>query len=182
MNKTLVLLSGGLDSTVVLALSKEAKVVCAAIGFDYGQAHKIELEKAEGIAKHYDVMFERVRLPVLPHVDDVVFAGRNMILAAMAVGIAQASGFTNIAIGCNKSDWEHFPDCRPSFWEPIKRAAETYGIIVETPLLYDTKQDIVKLAKTLGVPIEKTWSCYAPNAAGEPCGKCLACEVRNQAL
>jgi 7-cyano-7-deazaguanine synthase len=182
MTTTIVLLSGGLDSAVVLAACVGQGDEVAAIGFDYGQPHRIELEHAATIAEHYEVPFELIFIAEMPKIDDVVFAGRNLVLAAHAIALAHARGVDRIAIGCNASDWERFADCRPEFWHALHRCARgAYGIDVLTPLLYADKRDVVAQAHRLNVPIGLTWSCYAPQE-GKPCGKCLACETRKDAL
>ena len=179
--KTLVLLSGGIDSAVVLAVCVADGDECLAVGFDYGQPHVIELDHARDVADDFGVPYEQVRLPAMPKVDDVVFAGRNLVLISLAIAMAQARGFDRVAVGCNASDWIRFPDCRPEFWRNVERCAQAYGVIVLTPLIHMSKLDVVKHAAKLNVPIGLTWSCYAPQD-GEPCGKCLACEIRNGAL
>ncbi len=176
--RTIVLLSGGLDSAVVLAALSGERV---ALGFDYGQPHKIELQRAQAIAVHYGVPFEIIALPHMPRVNDVVFAGRNLVFASTAIALAQSRGFGSIAIGCNASDWMRFPDCRPPFWKAMQECASAYGINIVTPLMHHDKREIVEAARRFGVPIELTWSCYDPQGR-EPCGKCLACETREGAL
>lgn len=180
-NKTIVLLSGGLDSSTLLALFVNASECHLALGFDYGQPHHIELKRAALIAKHFNIPFEIVRLPHLPKVNDVVFAGRNMVFISHAIAFAQARGFHRVAAGPNAGDWQQFPDCRPDFWRQIAICAEAYGVQVVTPFIHARKSDIVKQARLLKVPIELTWSCYDPQGE-EPCGKCLACKVRKEAL
>lgn len=174
----IVLLSGGLDSAVVLAMTPRGSLC---IGFDYGQPHKIELERAAMIAEHYKARLEIVRLPNLPKVNDVVFGGRNMVFASVAIAMAQARGHGSIWIGCNASDWAEFPDCRPLFWQSMGAAAEAYGVSLVTPLIQMSKTEVAATARQLNVPIELTWSCYSPQN-GQPCRKCLACETREKAL
>lgn len=202
--KILIPLSGGLDSATVLALAIRDNHEVNAVGFEYGQPHRIELEHAERIAARYGVPFETVRIPNMPKTNAVVFAGRNLVLAATAISLAAARGFGAVAFGCNASDWQDFPDCRPAFWNSVRAAAEAYGIRVLTPLIYHSKQDVAETARRYGVPIDLTWSCYSPryvpggdgwDAGGSraaayenhpiepvPCGKCLACETRAKAL
>lgn len=179
--KTIVPLSGGLDSATVLAgLISTGQIL--AVGFSYGAKHgQIEQTRAEDIAKHYDVRFEKVTLPRMPLVNDVVFAGRNLAFASAAISIGQSSGYDNVAFGCNASDWKMFPDCRPVFWSAVSKCAEPYGITILTPLLHMSKREVVEAARKLNVPIEQTWSCYDPQGF-DPCGKCLACKTRNEAL
>lgn len=184
--KTLVLLSGGLDSAVVLASHIKSGDLCLALGFDYGQPHRIELERAQQIADHYYTPFEIITLPGMPKVDDVVFSGRNLVFASIAIATAQARGFEHVAVGCNASDWSRFPDCRPPFWRAVETCAQAYGVSVSVPLIYAWKTDVVQTARKLGVPIELTWSCYSPLnviQAGKyvPCGECLACKTRKEA-
>jgi 7-cyano-7-deazaguanine synthase len=172
----LVCLSGGLDSAVVLAMLRDEERT--AIGFEYGQPHALELERAEALAQKEGVPFRRVYLPIIPKVNDVVFSGRNAIFASVAAGFAQAEGYSHIAFGCNMSDWGRFPDCRPAFWSAVGEALfKGYGVRVLTPLLHQMKVDVVRHAARLGVVLGDTWSCYAPRD-GQPCGKCLACETR----
>ncbi len=179
--KTIVLLSGGLDSATVLAGCVGSRDECLALGFDYGQPHRIELDHAAWIAAHYKTPFEVASVPAMPKVNDVVFAGRNFVFAAIAIATAQARGFDRIAVGCNASDWERFPDCRPEFWRRLTDCAGAYGVAVATPLIYLSKRDVVEQARLLGVPVENTWSCYSPQD-DEPCGECLACTTRQEAM
>lgn len=181
--KTIVLLSGGLDSATLLAMMQDIRGArdCLAIGFDYGQRHRIELERARQIAERFGTAFEVVTLPPMPRIDDVVFAGRNLVFAAHAIAIAQARGYPCVAIGCNANDWKRFPDCRPEFWIPLQRSAEFYSITLQTPFIHRGKRDIAEAARRLGVPIELTWSCYDPKG-DQPCGECLACKTRQEAL
>lgn len=176
---SLICLSGGLDSALVLA-ARVRVVKCVAIGFDYGQRHIIELARAKAIADHYGVKFDVMEIAPLPRIDGVIVAGRNLALAGSAISIAAANGYDSVEFGCNASDWERFPDCRPFFWKSVRDAASAYGVRVSTPLLHTSKAEILRQAKILGVPIGLTWSCYDPN--GEtPCGVCLACQTRKDA-
>jgi 7-cyano-7-deazaguanine synthase len=169
--KRLLLLSGGLDSTLLLA--RFGADLC--VGFDYGQSHAVELTCAAEIAKHYNAPFERHLIPVMPRINDVVFAGRNAVMISVGAAIAQARGLEVVMIGCNFSDAERFPDCRPEFCRHMDAAMNyAYGVRVSAPLLTHTKSMIVRAARDVGVPT--TWTCYAPTAYGERCGNCYSCQ------
>ena len=172
---SVLLLSGGIDSAVCLAMERGRK--CYAIGIDYGQPHVIELQYAKKIAEAENVPFEILTAPNFKKSDDVVFNGRNFAMIGLAVAYAASCDAKKIIIGSNFTDWERFPDCRPEFIRLINAALNTadYGISVTAPLIQKTKKQVKDMALELGV-IE-TWSCYNPQG-NEPCGKCLACEVR----
>jgi len=177
--KVLVCLSGGIDSATVLALMKEQQHEREVLLFDYAQLHIIELEYARKIAN--GLVIHKIELAPMPLVDDVVFAGRNLVLASHAISIAAARRMDAVAFGCNQSDWERFPDCRPLFWKAVNQAAyDAYGVRVLLPLLRMTKAEVVIEARRLGVPLDRTWSCYDPQG-DRPCGECLACRVRKEA-
>lgn len=165
----LVLLSGGMDSA--LCLARYGAELC--IGVDYGQPHRIELEHARRIADHYETPFEVLSVPAMPRVNDVVFAGRNAVLLSLAAAVAQERALATVVIGCNFSDAQRFPDCRPQFIKAMNEALlAAYGVRVSAPLLTMTKAQIVAEAKDRGVP--ETWTCYEPRN-GQQCGECYSC-------
>ena len=174
--KSVVLLSGGIDSAVCLALARGSDRL--ALGFDYGQPHQIELQHAQKVADAEGVSLLVQHLPFMGKINDVVFAGRNAVLASLAASLAASRGYEAVVMGCNYSDWQRFPDCRPAFINPLREALKYgYGISLSTPLLRMSKHQIVDKAKELGVDLSLTWSCYNPQQ-GRACGKCLACETR----
>jgi 7-cyano-7-deazaguanine synthase len=146
-----------------------------AVGFDYGQPHAIELTYAARLAECFAVSFERQSLPATPRINDVVFAGRNAVLLTVAAAIAQARGIDSVVIGCNFSDAQRFPDCRPDFIKAMNTALTgAYGVRVSAPLLTMTKAQIVAEARKRDLP--ETWTCYAPTSAGQRCGECYSCK------
>lgn len=170
---TLLLLSGGMDSA--LCLARYGASLC--IGVDYGQPHLIELQHAARVAERYGTPFEILLGPTMPRVDDVVFSGRNAVLLGMGAAVAQARGLKTVVIGCNFSDAQRFPDCRPDFIRSMDKAfTAAYGVRVFAPLLTTTKQQIVAEARERGLP--ETWTCYAPGRDGLPCFKCYSCQGR----
>lgn len=172
----LILLSGGLDSA--LCLHKYGAELC--VGFDYGQPHAIELQYAGKIALRYGVLFEVHKLMTMPKVNDVVFAGRNAVFLAAAASIAQTRGIKNVIIGCNYSDHERFPDCRPPFIRALSEAyREAYGVTVSAPLLTTSKTAIV--GESPAWMLDETWTCYSPKD-GKQCGECPACKVMARSI
>ena len=183
--KTLLLFSGGLDSTYLLhELLAKHEVVC--LSFIYGQPHADkELTAAKAITDKLGVehLFEKLDFPFLKQDmagDNPVVPNRNMIFLAVAGAIAEVHKCTAIHIGCTQSDYEFFPDCRPAF---LRRANEAMlsanGIHVVAPLVGRTKADIVQTGKSHNIDWNETWSCYA--GRDEPCGECLACKERKAA-
>lgn len=178
-SRVLVCLSGGLDSAVVLDMMQERYEVEAVL-FDYGQPHVIELRFAEALARGKSAPYRLIRLDSMLLVNEVVFAGRNLVLAAHTISIAAAEGFYAVAMGCNQSDWDRFPDCRPDFWAGVNIASKAYGVNVLLPLLRMSKAEVVSEAKRRGVAVDTTWSCYSP-LDEQPCTSCLACKTRMEA-
>jgi 7-cyano-7-deazaguanine synthase len=205
----LVVLSGGLDSTVCLALAADASHPSdslVAVTFDYGQRHRIELERAATIAGHYGADHLVVRLDasawggsaLTDEAIGVPDAGsdgtdgipvtyvpaRNLIFLSVAVGVAEARDLDGVAIGVNALDYSGYPDCRPEFVASfastaalaLKRGVEGRPVEVRTPLIDKTKAQIVELGRSLDAPLELTWSCYRGDP--QPCGTCDACALR----
>ncbi|MBP9838073.1 MAG: 7-cyano-7-deazaguanine synthase QueC [Proteobacteria bacterium] len=146
-NKAVVLLSGGLDSTTVLAYACNKNFEIYAISFDYGQKNKYELEKSAIIAKEYQVK-EHKKVKI----DLSIFSGssltsdieveknrsledigegipltyvpaRNTIFLAYALGLADSISATDIFIGVNAVDTSGYPDCRPEFIKAFQNLA-----------------------------------------------------------
>jgi len=200
MNKAILLYSGGIDSTYLLhellaktvgSGSRQRKnpvdeVAC--LSFNYEQPHvDKELGAAKRITDRLGVehLFEKLDFPFLRQDmagGDPVVPNRNMIFISVAGAIAKFRGSNMIFIGCTQSDYGVFSDCRPSF---LRSADETLmgavGVNLISPLVGMKKSDIVADGrKKHGIDWAETWSCYSGD--DEPCGECLACEERNNAL
>lgn len=169
---SLLLLSGGLDSALCLYHEQDIKL---AVGFDYGQPHAIELTRAKSLAESKGVPFRLVQLPAMAKVNEVVFAGRNAVLLSVAASIAMTERISTVVIGCNRDDFNLFPDCRIGFIRGMNAALAAYSVSVYAPLLSMTKAEVVKAAVAAGVPLAETWTCYSPQS-DVPCGTCLACK------
>ncbi len=209
--KAIILLSGGLDSTVVLALAIAQKRECYALSFDYGQRHKIELKAAQAIASHFGVDHRILSLPTsafegtslvsdlpVPKFSDVKIAqshnignvyvpARNTLFLAFALGQAEILGAEEIHFGANIHDYPQFPDCSPEFFNAFQNMANMASRSakapqIQTPLIQMTKAEIVQKGIELSVPLELTHSCYDPSPQGHPCHQCLACLLREEAF
>ena len=145
--KAVVLLSGGLDSTTVLAIARSQGYDCSCLSFHYGQRQSIELDRAAQVAKAFSASRHLVlRLDLdkiggsaltgsieVPKGQDIEHMGatvpvtyvpaRNTILLAHAVAWAEVIGAENIFIGVNAVDYSGYPDCRPEFLEAFCRMA-----------------------------------------------------------
>ena len=145
--RAVVLLSGGMDSAVVLACMKRDGFDCIALSFDYGQRHRIELECARRVAAAIGVsehLFQSLDLravgasaltadiAVPKDRADAVLGGeipityvpaRNTLFLSYALAVAEARGASDIALGVNAVDYSGYPDCRPEFLAAFSRLA-----------------------------------------------------------
>ncbi len=206
---TVILLSGGLDSSTVIGLAKSSKAKIFGLSFDYGQRHKKELNSALTIAKHFEIEeFKIVKLDLslwggssltdlkkdlpidgiqLNTIPNTYVPGRNTIFISVALSYAEAINADFIGLGVNALDYSGYPDCRPDYIKKFqelanlanKRGREDNPIKLWTPLIDLNKEDIIQLAFDNNVPLEKTWSCYSGNL--RPCGKCDSCRIRKTA-
>lgn len=204
--KTIVVLSGGLDSTTLLYHLLDEGHVVKAMSVDYGQRHSRELEAAKRICKLTNVEHRVVELSGLaaifghnaltdssvavPHgeYDSSTMAvttvpNRNMILLSIATGWAIASKFTAVAFGAHSGEYTPYPDCQPKFAAALNcatRVCDERPIEVLAPFIHWTKTAIVKRGRQLNVPFEFTWSCY--EGGESPCGNCPTCLDRKHAF
>ncbi len=205
---TLVVLSGGIDSTVVVALAHARGDKVSAITIDYGQRHRREIDAATQVARHYAIRHRVVNLRGLADVLDgsaltdpgvdvphghyaapsmaaTVVPNRNAILANVAVGMAVAWKADAVALGVHAGDHPIYPDCRPEFIDALRACVEAgnagYHVPrVEAPFVHLTKASVVRLGHALGTPLDLTWSCYEGGATH--CGQCGTCVERREAF
>jgi 7-cyano-7-deazaguanine synthase len=111
---------------------------------------------------------------------------RNLVFLSVAAGYAEVVGALDIFIGVNAVDYSGYPDCRRPFIDAFENAA-TLGttladtgkrLRVRTPLVDLSKAEIITLARTLGVDLSLTRSCYDPLPDGSACGRCDSCLIR----
>ncbi|OGX26554.1 MAG: 7-cyano-7-deazaguanine synthase QueC [Omnitrophica WOR_2 bacterium RIFCSPHIGHO2_01_FULL_48_9] len=207
MNSAIILLSGGLDSATVLFLAKAKGFKTYALIFDYGQRHRKEILRAKKLAQLSGsesrvvkislpwagsaLLDKKMRLPqnrkIIPREIPATYVpARNIIFLSLAASYAEVVGARAIFIGANAIDYSGYPDCRPAFFKAyqkvmhkgMKAGVEGKTIKIFAPLLYKTKEQIIRLGLKLKVPYELTWSCYAGGA--RPCGKCDSCLLREK--
>lgn len=179
--KTVLLYSGGADSTVLLydLLDRGEKVL--PVMFDYGQPHVVEIDHAMHITSTLGLVATMVDLPTFlgDTTDGVIFPNRNAVMVSVAAAYALTVGAHQVAFAAHGDDHDRFPDCRRDWAYAMRSATEkaTSGAVsFYYPYLSWTKAEVVMKGNALGVPFDLTWSCYLPGP--DPCGTCLACEAR----
>jgi len=206
MPKAVVLLSGGLDSAVTLAIALDEGMDVTALSFRYGQRHTKELDSAEALCRHYgikgsivDIDLSLFRSALTDRSIDVpsdrkgkldedipvtYVPARNIIFLSIAAGLCESIGAEAVYIGANAVDYSGYPDCRPEFFRAFREMlaagtkAGTEGRTAEirTPIIQFSKSDIVRKGKELNVPFRLTWSCY--EGGHKACGHCDSCRLR----
>ena len=208
--RAVVLLSGGLDSATCLAWARAQGFECHTLAVDYGQRHRVELGAARRVAAalgsrdHREVAVDLRAIggssltddtPVPRGRDEAAMAAaipstyvpaRNTVFLAVALGLAETLGGTELVAGMNVLDYSGYPDCRPAFvraFESLASVATRAGVegarfTVHTPLMELDKAGIIRLGVSLGVDYALTHSCYDPSPAGLACGECDSCRVR----
>lgn len=118
------------------------------------------------------------------HIPITYVPARNTIFLSFALAYAEAIEAERVYIGVNSLDYSGYPDCRPDYIQAMqevfrlgtKQGREGQPIQIVSPLLELKKTEIIQLGDRLGVPWEKTWSCYAGEATA--CGICDSCRLR----
>lgn len=204
MKKSLIILSGGMDSVTLLYDKKDE--IAVAVTFDYGSNHN---KREEEFAKYHcnELGIEHIIIPLtfihdyfkssllegasaIPdgHYEDetmksTVVPFRNGIMLSVACGLAESRELENVLIANHFGDHAIYPDCRKGFIDAMSEAMKcgTYkGITIDAPYTTITKTDIAKIGKSLGIDYSKTYSCY--KGGEKHCGKCGTCVERKEAL
>lgn len=204
--KTILIYSGGLDSTVLLfKLLREGHEV-RALGINYGQRHRKELDAATAICAKLGVEYRIADLsairPLLggsSQTDDsvavphghyaaetmklTVVPNRNMIMLSVAIAWAISTKSESVIYAAHGGDHAIYPDCREEFASALNTAAllaDWQQVRIDRPFVRDSKASIVALGQGLSVPFAETWSCYEGGAVH--CGKCGTCVERREAF
>ncbi len=207
-NKAIVLLSGGLDSTTVLAKAKSDGFDVYAMSFVYGQRHEQELKAARrvassmGVQEHLILELPLWRIGGSALTDDIevpkdreeigdgipltYVPARNTLFLSYALAWAEVLPSQDIYIGVSAVDYSGYPDCRPEFISAFENMAnlatrlgvEGHKIKIHTPIINLNKAETVKLGISLGVDYSLTHTCYDPLPDGRSCGRCDSCRLR----
>lgn len=202
--KSLIILSGGMDSVTLLYDKKEE--IALAVTFDYESNHnKREQEYAAYHCKQLGI--EHIIIPLslihdyfkssllegadaIPeghyaaeNMKSTVVPFRNGIMLAIAAGMAESRGLDTVLIANHCGDHAIYPDCRGAFINAMSDAMSngTYAKVkIDAPYTYISKTDIARIGKRIGVDYSKTYSCY--KGGEKHCGKCGTCVERKEAL
>mgnify|MGYP006077320679 CR=1 FL=1 len=204
--KTILVHSGGMDSTVLLYHLLDAGVEVKALSIDYGQRHKKELVLAKSVCEKLGVEHRIADLTALTPLlagssltsDDIevpdghyaeenmkvtVVPNRNMILLAVATGWAVSTKSDTVSYAAHSGDHAIYPDCREEFaagMNSVMQLADWHVVKLDRPFVAMTKADVAKRGAELGVPFEETWSCY--KGLDLHCGRCGTCVERREAF
>lgn len=206
MTDSVVVLSGGMDSAVLMAQTLNLGKKTAALSFDYGSKHNgRELPMAAGLCRRFKVDHKIICLPFInelfsscllqnggeipegaydaDNMKNTVVPFRNGIMLSIAAGYAESLGASEVLLGSHVGDHAIYPDCRPEFNRAFARAVDigTAGQVqLNFPFAQMDKRDIGDLGRTLGIDFSKTWTCYKGDTLH--CGTCGACDERKYAL
>lgn len=206
---SIVLLSGGMDSTTLAA---ELVAECGAdavhaLGIHYGQRHERELLAAKAVAEHLGIRYDVLDLSVLggqitsalttdaiavpdghyaeESMKATVVPNRNAIMLMTAVGVAASRGAKVVYTAVHAGDHHVYPDCRPEFIGLMDLAAQAgteglWDVGVRAPYVHISKTDIAIRGDLVGAPLHLSWSCYKGGAVH--CGTCGTCTERREAF
>jgi 7-cyano-7-deazaguanine synthase len=178
--RELVLLSGGIDSTCLLADCATRNNDLAALFIDYGQpVATIERRASLALAEHFDVRWSEITIGGLTPPPGEI-AGRNALLAHLALTWLGNTEPAVIQLGIHAGT--NYRDCTPEFVAETQRSLDFQSlgeVRLLAPFVTWPKKLILTRALELGVPIEMTFSCERANS---PCGECLSCIDRRELL
>ena len=207
MTGAVVVLSGGLDSTVCLAEAAATHALVIALSIDYGQRHRIELERAAAIAARYGIEHIEQRLDLsawggsaltdasieIPTATDAAdgpaipityVPGRNLIFLSLAVALAEARECASVFIGVNALDYSGYPDCRPEFIESFRGTAALALRVGVEGAAVEIATPLLELSKA--DIVRRGVELGAPleltwscyRGGAKPCGDCDSCVLR----
>jgi len=201
---TVLILSGGVDSTTLLYDERER--IALAVSFDYGSKHNArELPFARQHCERLgiphvviplDFMTRYFKSSLLQGGEEIpeghyadenmkstVVPFRNGIMLSVAVGIAESNGLKYVMMANHGGDHTIYPDCTPHFVDAFDQAAQAGTFVkvsLRSPYTNITKADIARRGRELGIDYSQTWSCY--KGGEHHCGKCGTCVERREAF
>lgn len=205
--KVILSLSGGMDSTTVLAFLLERGYEVLCYSFTYGSKHnQYENKAAQDVADFYkvpllgtidlsgitkwlksDLLLSGGDIPEGHYADETmaktVVPGRNIIFISVLSAIASSCGAAAVAVGIHQGDHAIYADCRTEFYKAMNLAileGTDQQVSIKAPFLYDDKVGILKYGTLQQVPYELTRTCYKDQPLA--CGKCGACVERLEAF
>ena len=203
--KALVLFSGGLDSTTMLAMVKSNGYEITALTINYNQRHVSEIDFSKKSLSQLQInkqiifdldlskiggsaLTDDIPVPIdsNDNIPTTYVPARNTIFLSLASSFAERLNISDIFIGANIIDYSGYPDCRPEFIKSFEKTinlgtklgVEGSHIRIHTPLIKMTKAEIIRKGHSLGVDYSLTLSCYNPTDSGLACGKCDSCKFR----
>jgi 7-cyano-7-deazaguanine synthase len=208
MSRSVVLLSGGLDSATALAIARERGDECHTLAFNYGQRHVSELAAARRVSvslravAHREMSVslgqfggsaltdKRIAVPeeATTGIPVTYVPARNTVFLSLALALAEVVDADRIVIGVNAIDFSGYPDCRPEFIAAFqalarlatKRGVEGGALTIDAPLINLSKAGIIRRGRDLGVDYSLTVSCYQADDEGRACGRCDSCRLRRE--
>lgn len=203
--KTIVLLSGGLDSTTALYWTLREGWDVTALTFDAQQVSRMDMQASRNIARQSGIATHKIiQLPfydsftVHPSIASSgqdkkqisvdYLPARNAIFYSIAAGFAESIGANQLISGSTQEDGLDLPDARSEFYTMLNQLLKLgtrSGVVgqpihILTPLIDKGHHEILQIALDLKAPIELTWSCY--NDDPPACGKCRSCQSRLSAF
>ncbi len=207
--RAVVLFSGGVDSTTTVGFAIKDGFTPVLLSLDYGQKHRIELEKSKLVALQFgnlehlilsvnlsalggSALTSSLDVPKDRTLDDSIpvtyVPARNLIFLSIACAVGEVRGASTLYFGANILDYSGYPDCRPEF---IQSLEETMNLGTRSgtggnrfkicaPLLALTKGEIIRAGLQLGIDYANTHSCYDPSPEGVICGSCDSCRIRKK--
>lgn len=208
LNKSIILLSGGLDSLVSLDYTKKHTnyEIVLALTFDYGQKSVLaEIDASKKICEYYNIEHRIIKLDWLKEIThtslvseneipksgfetkessaNVWVPNRNALFLNIAASFCDSYNYKYIIYGANKEEANTFPDNTENFREQISKLFKSSTLVqpqVVAPLINYNKDDIVKIAVENSIPLDLVRSCY--NSGEKHCGECESCYYLKRAL
>ncbi|MFC1887821.1 7-cyano-7-deazaguanine synthase QueC [Candidatus Cloacimonadota bacterium] len=202
--KGIVLVSGGMDSLVVAAIAKQECEEIFFLHLNYGQkTEERELQSFRELEKHFqpkdsmivdvsylkqiggssltDESMEVKDFSGKEGIPDSYVPFRNAHLVTIATSWAEVIGADRIYVGAVEEDSSGYPDCRETFYAALEKAIDLgtkddTKIKLITPIIHNSKPEIIKIGQELHVPFHMSWSCYKNNEVA--CGVCDSCVLR----